>query len=327
LAVANFVGLAEGTIQNAAFELGRPFFDGTTFHRVESGHVIQGGIPASERARGPGYVFPNEIHADLSHDHAGALNWANGGPHTNAAQFCITLGDRSYLDGDYIVFGEVVEGMDVVFSIARGDRVDSVRIVRVGAGAEAFKPDTESFKEGVRAAEERVAEHLRRKEQAESEWINENHPELEGPEDGVRWTRLRPPVEAAHGDGPIQVRYRGTRVRYVGHHLGRQGPPMEITAFGSGADGVPGFIDPPLLFPFNVGVSSINPGLDRILAEMGPGEARIVVVPSEAGFGVQGFFPRKMLGGTMGKAAAVSVVLPPLSSDLLPVGAVPFDLR
>lgn len=104
LAVANFVGLAEGTIENEAFDLGRPFYDGTVIHRVEPGHVIQMGAPQSDRARGPGYVFPKEIHADLSHDHAGALNFANGGPHTNAAQWCITLGDRSYLDGDYIVF-------------------------------------------------------------------------------------------------------------------------------------------------------------------------------------------------------------------------------
>ncbi len=60
LAVANFVGLAEGTIENAAFDLGRPFFDGTAIHRVEPGHVIQMGIPVGP-GRGPGYTFPNEI--------------------------------------------------------------------------------------------------------------------------------------------------------------------------------------------------------------------------------------------------------------------------
>src|ERR1017187_9678796 len=74
LAVANFVGLAEGTIANAAFDLGRPFYDGSVYHRVVPGHVIQTGIPQSDRARNPGYTFPNEVHAKLSHNHAGALN-------------------------------------------------------------------------------------------------------------------------------------------------------------------------------------------------------------------------------------------------------------
>src|SRR5215831_14836025 len=86
MTVANFVGLAEGTIANAAFDPGRPFFDGTTWHRVEAGHVIQTGIAKSERSRGPGYQFPNDIHARLSHNHLGAVNMANGGPNTNAAQ-------------------------------------------------------------------------------------------------------------------------------------------------------------------------------------------------------------------------------------------------
>src|ERR1700733_3224250 len=125
IAVANFVGLAEGTIANSAFDPGRPFFDGSVYHRVVPGHVIQTGIPQSDRAKGPGYMFPNEIDARLSHNHAGALNMANGGPNTNAAQFCITLGDRSYLDGDYIVFGDVTEGLDVVMKIVQGDVLES----------------------------------------------------------------------------------------------------------------------------------------------------------------------------------------------------------
>ena len=80
MTVANFVGLAEGTIANRAFDAGTPYYDGSVFHRVVPGHVIQAGAPDPNRsaARGPGYTFPNEIHADLSHDHAGALGMANG---------------------------------------------------------------------------------------------------------------------------------------------------------------------------------------------------------------------------------------------------------
>jgi peptidylprolyl isomerase len=156
MTVANFVGLAEGTIQNAAFPLGTPFFDGTVFQRVEPGHVIQGGRPASAQARSPGYTIPNEIDSELSHRRMGMLGMANGGPHTGSSQFYITLGDRSYLDGDYTVFGEVFGVMDVVLSVERGDTIHSVRIVRVGAEADAFRPDTESFQEMVRAVETRT---------------------------------------------------------------------------------------------------------------------------------------------------------------------------
>jgi cyclophilin family peptidyl-prolyl cis-trans isomerase len=191
MTVANFVGLAEGTIANAAFDLGRPFYDGSVYHRVVPGHVIQTGIPQSDRARNPGYTFPNEIHARLSHNHAGALNMANGGPHTNASQFCITLGDRSYLDGDFTVFGEVVEGLDVVMRIVQGDVVESVRIVRVGPQAQAFHPATESFQAQVRAAVERVAEHEEKKRLAEREWIARNYPTATGPAGGVLTERER----------------------------------------------------------------------------------------------------------------------------------------
>ncbi len=102
MTAANFVGLAEGTIDNAAFAPGRPFFDGTKWHRVVAGHVIQCGIPVGGKAEDPGYEFPNEIVLpELNHGRAGMVNMANGGPHTNGSQWCITLGDRSYLDGDY----------------------------------------------------------------------------------------------------------------------------------------------------------------------------------------------------------------------------------
>src|ERR1700759_4347912 len=76
MTVANFVGLAEGTIANAAFDPGRPFFDGSVYHRVVPGHVIQAGVPKSDRAKDPGYRFPNEIHARLNHGRAGMLNMA-----------------------------------------------------------------------------------------------------------------------------------------------------------------------------------------------------------------------------------------------------------
>ena len=118
------------TIENKALPSGTPCVDGTVFHRVVPGHVIQAG-QAKAIVTAPGYTFPNEIDSSLSHGRAGMLGMANGGPHTNSSQFYITLGDRSYLDGNYTVFGHVVRGMDVVNAIVQGDSVETIRIVRV----------------------------------------------------------------------------------------------------------------------------------------------------------------------------------------------------
>src|SRR5436853_3780320 len=92
MTVANFVGLAEGAIENKSLPLGTPFFDGTVFHRVVPGHVIQAG-QAKAAVTAPGYTFPNEIDSSLSHGRAGMLGMADGGPHTNAEQLYIQLGD------------------------------------------------------------------------------------------------------------------------------------------------------------------------------------------------------------------------------------------
>jgi cyclophilin family peptidyl-prolyl cis-trans isomerase len=294
LTVSNFVGLAEGTIANAAFDPGRPYFDGSPFQRVVPGHVIQGGIPQSDRAKNPGYTFPNEIHARLNHGRAGMLNMANGGPGTNSSQYCITLGDRSYLDGDFNVFGQVVEGLDVVMQIAQGDVMESVRIVRVGAKAQAFHPTTESFRALKEAAEKRATEHVEKKRTAEAEWVARNYPKASGAAGGVRTERLA--IGAGESGGTVRVRYRGSAVRYVGDVLGREGPPIAVTPFGSGANGVPGFFDPPQMFAVEVGKTKINPGLDGVIATMLPGERRTVIVPAALGYGRAGLYPPEVAG-------------------------------
>jgi len=285
LTVANFVGLAEGTIENAAFDLGRPFYDGTVWHRVVPGHVIQTGQAQSTRSRGPGYQFPNEIHALLNHNRAGMLNMANAGPNTNSSQFCITLGDRSYLNGDFTVFGEVIEGLDVVMKIVQGDTVESVRIVRVGAKAQAFHPTTESFRAMVAAANAAVAEHEKRKKAAEESWVQMYY--------GVA-TRV-----TAAGPGavaPLRVRYTGIQLRYVGNVIDRVGPPIEEIRFGSGGNGVPGFEDPPQVFTVEPGKTKINPGLDGVIGAMSAGDRKTVVVPAALAYGKAGTYPPEVAG-------------------------------
>jgi peptidylprolyl isomerase len=295
MTVANFVGLAEGTIQNQAFPLGRPFYDGTVFHRVAPGHVIQAGIPDSEVARTPGYSIPNEIHPMLSHDKAGMVGMVNAGPHTGKSQFYITLGDRSYLDGDYAVFGEVYDGMDVVREIRRGDPIETVRIVRVGAAAGAFRPDTESFQEMRQEVRDRVLAEEEAQRAEDLAFIEASWPHAE--ESGGLWgyVILREGRGAPVADGDtIMVEYTGHTVRGLSFASTEEG-------------GDPDYVWPGMtggeVFRYVVGESSVNPGLDEALSEMRRGEERLVIVPAEAGYDPIGFygiersgFPRFVIG-------------------------------
>jgi peptidylprolyl isomerase len=286
MTVANFVGLAEGTIDNAAFPPGRPYFKGTKWHRVVAGHVIQCGIPKSDKAGadgGPGYEFPNEIVLpDLNHGRAGMVNMANGGPHTNGSQWCITLGDRSYLDGDYTVFGHVVGGMDVVFKIVQGDDVQNVRIVRVGQAARAFRPTTESFKAKVEAARVRVAEADARKKAEEDAAIQQNWPNATALENGLKYVVLR------EGKGKPPVSGQKLRVAYSGRCM-LSGKTFVSTA----EEGKPYGGATPAPFDFELGKSKVNPGVDAAVALMKKGEKRLVIVPAALGYGRSGFYAKQ----------------------------------
>ncbi|MBL7940604.1 MAG: peptidylprolyl isomerase [Flavobacteriales bacterium] len=138
MTVANFVGLAEGKVKNTAKAEGVPYYDGISFHRVIPDFMIQGGDPTGTGSGGPGYAFADEIHPDLKHNRAGTLSMANAGPATNGSQFFITHKETAWLDGKHAVFGYVTEGQDVVNAIAGGDKMESVKIERIGKAAQAW---------------------------------------------------------------------------------------------------------------------------------------------------------------------------------------------
>ena len=136
--VGNFVGLAEGTIKNDVQAEGTPYYDGLKFHRVIEDFMVQGGCPQGSGVGGPGYQFNDEFTPDLKHDKPGVLSMANSGPGTNGSQFFITHIATPWLDGKHTVFGSVIEGQDVVDTIAQNDTIDTLEIIRKGQAAEAF---------------------------------------------------------------------------------------------------------------------------------------------------------------------------------------------
>jgi peptidyl-prolyl cis-trans isomerase A (cyclophilin A) len=144
--VANFIGLAQGTKEWKDPKTGamvkRPLYNGLIFHRVIPNFMIQGGDPLGNGTGDAGYKFADEFQSGRKLDKAGILAMANAGPNTNGSQFFITLAPTPWLNGKHTVFGEVVEGMDVIQKIGAtkttkpGDRpvkpivIQSVKIER-----------------------------------------------------------------------------------------------------------------------------------------------------------------------------------------------------
>jgi peptidylprolyl isomerase len=264
--VANFVGLAEGTIefQNRAAER---FYDGLTFHRVIADFMIQGGDPRGDGSGGPGYSFPDEIVPELTHDGPGVLSMANAGPNTNGSQFFITHAATPWLDGRHTVFGRVVQGQEVVMAVRQGDVIEELNILRIGADAEAYVVDqarVDALLEQVGGRSQRAAAEER---SAAEEIITATWPGAVATGSGLRY------VITAAGTGTDKPQAgQNVTVHYTGKLL--DGTVFDSShARGSAAQ-------------FTIG--QLIAGVNEALLDMVEGEQRTVIIPPELGYGSRG---------------------------------------
>lgn len=263
MTVANFVGLAEGSLNKD-----KPFYDGLKFHRVIANFMIQGGCPLGTGTGGPGYKFGDEFDPSLKHDQAGILSMANSGPGTNGSQFFITHVETPWLDNRHSVFGHVVEGQKVVDSIAQGDTIKKVEILRVGSDAEAFKVTKQIFTSYIVESEnkrKKALEEARANVEAE---LKNRYPEAIRTKTGLRY------VVKKKGDGE-RFPKMGTRVKV--HY---QGSLLDGRIFDSSIQrGEP--------TEFRIG--EVIEGWNEALVTMSAGEERTLIIPPELGYGEMGY--------------------------------------
>ena len=261
--VGNFVALAEGNLENSAKPQGTPYYNGLKFHRVIPDFMIQGGCPQGTGTGNPGYKFDDEFHPDLKHDGPGVLSMANAGPGTNGSQFFITHIATDWLDGKHTVFGNVIEGQDVVDAVAQGDVIESLEIVRVGADAESFNA-IEAFRTFEGAREKRVAAE-REAKKAELDKISAGFEETTS---GLRYQIIQ------KGEGKKAEKGHTVSVHYKGQLA-------DGTVFDSSYKR-----NAPL--DFQVGVGQVIAGWDEGICLLNVGDKARLVIPSDLGYGAAG---------------------------------------
>ena len=261
--VGNFVGLAEGQLENTAKPMGKPYYDGLKFHRVIADFMIQGGCPQGTGTGNAGYKFDDEFVPSLKHDKPGVLSMANSGPGTNGSQFFITHVATPWLDGKHTVFGQVVEGQDVVDAVAQGDIIESIEIVRVGEEAQKWNA-IEAFRvfEGSRL---KKIEEAKQKAEAEMEQLAAG---FEKTKSGLRYKLIQ------KGQGKKAENGKTVSVHY-------QGALANGKVFDSSYTR-----KKPIEFPLGKGY--VIEGWDEGIALLQVGDKARFVIPSYLGYGTSG---------------------------------------
>lgn len=261
--VGNFVGLAEGNLENNEKPQGKPYYNGLKFHRVIPDFMIQGGCPNGTGAGGPGYQFDDEFHPELKHSGPGVLSMANAGPGTNGSQFFITHVETPWLDNKHTVFGHVVEGQDVVDAVAQGDTIESVEIIREGDEAKNWNA-IEAFRTFEGAREKRVADA---KKQADEE-MDKLAAGFEQTASGLRYQIIQ------KGNGKQAEKSRTVSVHYKGMLPNGQVFDSSYTR------------KQPIDFP--LGKGHVISGWDEGIALLQVGDKARFVIPSNLGYGERG---------------------------------------
>ncbi|NER15465.1 peptidylprolyl isomerase [Leptobacterium flavescens] len=261
--VGNFVGLAEGNLENEVKPQGQPYYNGLKFHRVIPDFMIQGGCPQGTGVGGPGYQFDDEFHSDLRHSGPGVLSMANAGPGTNGSQFFITHLETPWLDDKHSVFGFVESGQEVVDAIAQGDSIDSIEIVRVGEEAEKWNA-VEAFRTFEGSREKRLAEEKRKAE----EELDKLSAGFDKTDSGLRYKIIQ------KGNGPKAEKGNNVSVHYEG----------QLTN-GMVFDSSYKRKEP---IDFQLGVGQVIPGWDEGIGLLNVGDKARLVIPSDLAYGSRG---------------------------------------
>ncbi len=286
--VANFVGLAEGKIENKSKAKGVPFYDGTIFHRVIKDFMIQGGDPKGTGMGDPGYKFDDEKN-DLQHTGKGILSMANSGPNTNGSQFFITEVATPWLDGKHTIFGSVVNGIEVIDAIANVEKgaqdkpktdvvLEKVAVFTKGEGYKNYDAST-IFNEGkskiqennkaimnqIEADKKKKAEEFAANQQ---KLVDDLKAEMQSTPSGLYYKITK----ATNGAAP----QRGDEVAV--HYAGKL---VDGSEFDSSFKR-----NQPIDIP--IGVGQVIKGWDEGIMLLKEGETATLLIPSELGYGSAG---------------------------------------
>ncbi|MEN8185942.1 MAG: peptidylprolyl isomerase [Bacteroidota bacterium] len=293
--VASFVSLTEGTNDHVSEEFkGKPFYDGLTFHRVVKDFVIQGGDPRGNGSGGPGYRFESEFPVDdqgnlmFSHDGPGVLSMANSGPETNGSQFFITHKETKFLDGRHTVFGHVVIGQEVVDSVAVGDKIEKIEIIRIGKEAKDFDAAAEfdSYYKSIEEEKQKLAEELKKVKEDLLKFIEENEVKATVLPSGLKVISL------IKGEGKRPVAGSKVLVNYAGYFASGDLFDSNIKEvatlhgkYDSRRDQGGGYGPVPMDYSPD---AALIPGFREGLQQMKVGDKVLLMIPSHLAYGEQG---------------------------------------
>ena len=261
--VGNFVGLSLGLISNSIKPLGEAYYNGLKFHRVINDFMIQAGCPLGTGTGDPGYKFDDEFHNELKHDRPGVISMANAGPSTNGSQFFITHVETPWLDNKHTVFGNVIDGMDVVNSISQNDEIISVKINAVGDKAKAFDA-AKAFEDFNKSK----ADRIKKEKENELKMLKDLSKGFSKTSSGLlyKFEKENNSNKPSNGN-KVKVHYKGML--------------LDGTVFDSSFKR-----NQPI--EFTLGVGQVIKGWDEGISLLGIGDKASFIIPSDLAYGASG---------------------------------------